>query len=124
MIGKRINSVIFRYYPTKAIPLTKWTPQANGWQNVVDGIRKTVQAMQKAKAEPPASEQAKRRLVTLLFQQANFLLMIRQFDQAIQAYSGVIESSPDYALAYNNRGIAYAMKKATMTKRLRTMIRQ
>ena len=99
-----------RVLPDKGKALNEWTPESKGWKNVVKGIRKTVEAMQKAKAEPPASEQAKRRLVTLLFQQANFLLMIGQFDQAIQAYSVVIELSPDDPAAYNNRGIVYDEK--------------
>ena len=100
----------FEVLPDKGKALDEWTSESKGWQNVVDGIRKTVQGMQKAKAEPPASEQEKRRLVTLLFEQANFLLMIGQFDQAIKAYSVVIESNPDDAEAYNNRGIAYSDK--------------
>ena len=61
----------------------------------------------------------------MLLQQANFLLMLGQFDQAIEAYSGVIESNPDDAEAYNNRGVAYLHKgKGCMTERLRTLIKQ
>ena len=101
----------FQVLPDNGKPINRWEPRSDGWQNVVAGIRKTVEAMQKAKAEPPPDEQEIRRnLPLLLFQQANFLYMLRQFDQAIQAYSGVIEASLDDAAAYNNRGGAYLGK--------------
>ena len=95
----------FEVLPNKGQAINKWTPESDGWQNVVVGIRRTVKEMQKAKTEPPPNEQKREKVVTLLFQQANFLQMIGQFDQAIKAYSGAIATSPDDAAAYNNRGI-------------------
>ena len=66
------------------------------------------------KAKPPADEQERKRgYASDLFQQANLLVVIRQFDQAIKAYSEIIEVIPDYADAYNNRGSAYAAEKAS-----------
>ena len=90
--------------PDKGKAINKWSPRADGWQNMVEGIRKTVQAIQKVEAEPPANEQEKEKIDALaLFQQANFLLMLRQFVQAIQAYSEVIERNPNLPEAYWNR---------------------
>ena len=101
----------FEVLPNKGKAINEWIPKSKGWQNVVAGIRKTVEAMQKAKTEPPPDEQEIRRtLPLLLFQQADFLVMLGQFDQAIQAYSEVIEASLDDAAAYNNRGGAYLGK--------------
>ena len=99
----------FEVLPNKGKAINEWTPESKGWQNVVNGIRETVKEMQKAKAEPPDDGQEKIiRLAVSLFQQANFLVMLGQFDQAIKAYSEIIEVIPDYADAYNNRGTAYA----------------
>ena len=95
--------------PDDGRAINKWIPESDGWQNVVDGIRRTVKAMQKTKTKPPANEQEKiTRLALSLFEQANFLYMLGQFDQAIQRYSEAITMNPDYADAYNNRGTAYA----------------
>ena len=101
----------FQVLPNKDKAINEWTPESKGWQNVVEGIRRTVKEMQKAKTEPAAYGQEKiTKLALSLFQHANFLQMVGQFDQAIKAYSEVIEVIPDYADAYNNRGNAYAYK--------------
>ena len=98
----------FEVLPDKGKPINKWSPRSDGWQNVIEGIEKTVQAIQKVEAEPPANEQKKRKFdALLLFQQANFLLLLGQFDQAIQAYSGIINRNPNFDGAHNNRGNAY-----------------
>ena len=98
----------FEVLPNKGQAINKWTPESDGWQNVVDGMRKTFDEMRKVKAEPSTDEQEKIiRLAVSLFEQANFLVMLGQFDQAIQAYSEVITSGLDDAAAYNNRGVAY-----------------
>ena len=101
----------FEVLPNKGKAINEWIPESKGWQNVVDGIRKNVKAMQRAKTEPAADEQEETtRLAVSLFQQANLLVMLRQFDQAIQRYSEAITINPDYADAYNNRGSAYLGK--------------
>ena len=87
----------FQALPDDGKPIKRWRPRGAGWQNVVKSIRKTVQVMQRAIAEP----------AELLFQQANFLLMIRQLGQAIEAYWILTMFNPDYADAYYNRGLAY-----------------
>ena len=36
----------FQALPDKGKPINKWQPESDGWQNVVDGIRKFVEEMQ------------------------------------------------------------------------------
>ena len=101
----------FQVLPDKGKAINKWSPRSDGWQNVVEGIRKTVQAIQKVEAEPPANRQEKEKIDALtLFQQANFLLMLGQFDQAIQLYSEIIDVNHNLPEAYNNRGNAYCKR--------------
>ena len=92
--------------PDKGKPINEWQPESSGWQNVVEGIRKVVGEMQAL-----TSENAKKEILPeWVFQQGNFLMMIRQIDKAIEAYSHVTELNPRYAEAYNNRGFAYIDK--------------
>ena len=82
--------------PAEGKPLNEWNPRSKGWQSVVEGLRKAIQTML-SQAE-------------LAFQQGNFLMTLRQIDKAIEAYSRAIELNPNYADAYNNRGIAYGQQ--------------
>ena len=101
----------FEVLPDKGKAINKWSPRADGWRNVVESIEKTVQAIQKVETEPPANEQEKGEIdALLLFQQANFLFSLGQFDQAIQLYSKIINRDPNFDGAYNNRGNAYKDK--------------
>ena len=79
--------------PTEVKPLNEWNPRSKGWQSVVDGLRKTIQTMQS-----PAKS---------ALQQGNFWMTLRQIDKAIVSYSSAIKLNPNYADAYNNRGVAY-----------------
>ena len=92
----------FQALPDKGKPINEWQPESKGWQNVVDGIRKVVDKMQ-------ASSQ-KEILLEWVFQQGNFLIMLRQIDKAIEAYSHAIKLNPNNAATYNNRGVAYHIK--------------
>ena len=85
----------FQALPAEGKPLNEWNPRSKGWQSVVAGIRETVHKIQS------------RTIAELAFKQGNFLLTIRQIDQAIVAYSRAIELNSRYIDAYNNRGIAY-----------------
>ena len=40
-------------------------------------------------------------------QKGNFLMMLKQIDDALKAYSRAIELSPNNTAAFNNRGVAY-----------------
>ena len=92
----------FEVLPHKGKPVNKWQPESDGWQNVVNGIRKVVDKMQTNVQEGTLPE--------WVFQQGNFLMMLGQIDLAIEAYSHAIELNPNNASTYNNRGIAYGEK--------------
>ena len=97
----------FQALPDKGNPINKWQPESEGWQNVVDGIRNTVDEMQTQAKSSSESVQIKR-LAGWVLQQGNFLLMLKEINMAIEAYSHAIDLNPDNAAAYNNRGTAYS----------------
>ena len=90
----------------KGESINESTHKSKAWQNVVDGIRKTVDKIQ---AQTSSSAQ-KEALPEWVFQQGNFLMTIDQIGRAIEAYSHVIELNLSHADAYNNRGAAYDEK--------------
>ena len=96
----------FEVLPHKGKPISKWEDPSEGWQNVVDGIRKAVDEMQ-AQAKSTSENVQNRRLAGWVLQQGNFLLMLKQINMAIEAYSHAIDLNPDNADAYINRGAAY-----------------
>lgn len=96
----------FQALPDKGNPINKWQPKSDGWQNVVEGIRKTINKLQSQM--DPSSEISKEKLRSeLVFQHGNILMMLEQLDMAIEAYSSAINLNPCNANAYNNRGVAY-----------------
>ena len=99
----------FEVLPDKGKPLTKWKDESEGWQNVVDGIRKAIDEMQ-TQAKSTSESVQNKRLTEWVFQQGNFLMMLKQTKIAIEAYSYVVELNPNNAVAYNNRGLAYYEK--------------
>ena len=82
--------------PDEGKPLNEWNPRSKGWQSVVDGLRKAIQTIL-SQAE-------------LALQQGNFLMTLRQMNEAIGRYSHAIKLDPNYAEAYSNRGLAYTHK--------------
>ena len=96
----------FEVLPDKGTPIEDWQPKSKGWQDVVDGISKAVNKI-RAQANISSEKAQKDQLAEWVFQQGNFLLMLKQFNKAIEAYSHAINLKPDFSEAYNNRGIAY-----------------
>ena len=99
----------FQAYPDRGVPITKWKDEREGWQNVVEGIRKVIDKM-KIHADPSSKISEKELHSELAFQHGNILVILGQLDMAIEAYSNAIGLNPHSANAYNNRGIAYAEK--------------
>ena len=97
----------FEVLPDKGEVINTWEPKSNGWQNVVEGIRKVVDKMP---TQTTGSAQ-KGTLPEWVFQQGNFLMMLGQIDKAIEAYSYAIGLNPDDVNTYNNRGMAYYSKE-------------
>ena len=100
----------FQSLPDKGQPINKWQPESDGWQNVVDGIRKAVEEMQ-AQADSLSGVSKEELLSDSVFHQGNFLLILGQIDRAIEAYSYAIELNPNNPAAYNNRGVSYDSKE-------------
>ena len=92
--------------PDQGKPINEWQPESKGWQNVVVGLRNVVDKI-RIQASDSAQEET---LSEWIFQQGNFLMMIGQIDKAIEAYSHVIQRSPNNVATYINRGIAYHRK--------------
>ena len=92
----------FEALPRKGKPVNKWQHEAEGWQNVVEGIRKIVR-----ETCPPTEEDQDESPARLMLETGNFFRMLRRSGDAIDVYSQAIKIEPDYAEAYNNRGIAY-----------------
>ena len=99
----------FQALPDKGNPINEWVPESKGWQNVVEGIRKFVDAMQSQMDSPPGTPEEELR-AALAFQQGNVLMMIGQVDMAIEHYSHAIGLNPNNVSTYNNRGAAYSDK--------------
>ena len=99
----------FQALPDRGLPITKWKDKSEGWQNVVDGIRKTIDKMQ-VQTDPSSGISEGELYAELAFQRGNVLTMLGQLDMAIDAYSHVIELNRCDADAYNNRGAAYQDK--------------
>ena len=96
----------FEVLPHKGKPVSKWEDQSEGWQNVVDGIWETVDAM-RVQADLSSESAQNNQLGEWVFQQGNFLFMLKQINMAIEAYSYAIDLNPNNAAAYNNQGIAH-----------------
>ena len=99
----------FQALPDRGNAINEWVPESKGWQNVVEGIRKFVDAMQSQMDSPPGAPEEELR-AALAFQQGNVLMMLGQIDKAIERYSHAIDLNPNYAEAYTNRGLAYQNK--------------
>ena len=100
--------MIFRHLPDKGKPITEWEHESRGWQNVVEGIRRTIIKLQSHKA---SSRKSREKLqAELAFQYGNVQTLLGQKDMAIEAYSNAIHLNPRDARAYNNRGVDYGEK--------------
>ena len=80
----------FEVLPHKGKPISKWEDASEGWQNVVDGIRKAVGEM-RSQVDPSSGRSEKDLRAEEAFQYGNFLMMIGQLDMAIEVYSQAID---------------------------------
>ena len=98
----------FQAFPEGVKPINEWDPESKGWQSVVDGIRKVVEGMQsQSRPSPTITPEEIKYLSDTTVQKGNFLMMLKQIDDGLKAYSRAIELSPNNTAAFNNRGVAY-----------------
>ena len=86
----------FEVLPHKGKPINEWEPASKGWQDVVTGIRKAVDAMQ-SQTDSSSSTSVEELRAEVAFQQGNVLMMLEQINGAIERYSYAIELDPDFA---------------------------
>ena len=96
----------FEVLPDKGLPITKWEDKSEGWQNVVDGIRSAISRIRSQTSASSGTSEKELR-AELAFQHGNVLMMLRQTEVAIKAYSQAIELNSHDANAYSNRSTAY-----------------
>ena len=78
----------FQAFPERGKPINEWQPESKGCQSVVDGIRKVIKGMQsQAKSSPRITPEEIETLAFLAFQRGNFVLMLKQIDEALKDYS-------------------------------------
>ena len=99
----------FEVLPNKGKPITKWDDESEGWQNVVDGIRKTVGKM-RPQAYPSSGRSEQEVRAGEVFQYGNVQMLLGQLDMAIKTYSDAIKLNPYEAEMYNSRGVAFSLK--------------
>ena len=97
----------FQALPDFGKPIPNWEPESDGWQNVVQGIRKVVDDMLTSVHPPPETKPEKpdREDTVERLQFANVLVMLGQFDKAVGVYSKIIQLDPNTD-AYTGRGVA------------------
>ena len=97
----------FQALPNTGKPIDAWQDENEGWQSTVAGIRKLILQMQTQAASPSDISQEEV-LAELEYERGTFLMRLEKIEEAIKAYSDVIELNPHYSAAYNNRGVIYA----------------
>ena len=91
----------FQVLPNKGKPISEWQPESRGWQNVLDGIRRVVDAVQ-VQIDPSSGMLQENIQAEQIFQSGHTLMMLGRIDEAIEAYSNTLKLNPHHAGAYAN----------------------
>ena len=97
----------FQVLPGEGKPINVWENENEGWQSTVAGIRKVIHQMQ-TQVTSSSNVSQEEFLAELEYKRGTFLMGLEKIEEAIKAYSDVIELNPHYSAAYNNRGVIYA----------------
>ena len=89
-----MSSVTFEVLPDKGKPINEWKQESKGWQNVVEGIRKSVNEIQARGNLSPETFEIYQR-AQKYFQHGNTILAEHTrkdaSEKAIEAYSQAID---------------------------------
>ena len=96
----------FQALPTGGCPINEWESKSKAWQDVVEGIRKTVEKTLSQMQPIPTKKIQEEPQDLVAFQMGNLFMMLGQMKSAIDIYSQAININPNYAHAYNNIGVA------------------
>ena len=91
----------FQVLPDKAKPISEWQPESKGWENVLDGIRRVVDAMQ-VQTDLSSGILQDNIQAEQMFQRGHTLMMLGRIDEAIEAYSDTLKLNPHHVGAYAN----------------------
>ena len=91
----------FQVLPDEGKPISEWQPESKGWENVLDGIRRVVDAMQ-VQTDPSSGILQENIQAEQMFQRGHTLMMLGRIDEAIEAYSDTLKLNPHHVGAYAN----------------------
>ena len=89
----------FEVLPHKGKPLTQWNDESEGWQNVVDGIRKTVEKI-RYQTDPSSETSEKELRAEVAFQRGNVQMLLGQLYIATKAHLDATKFTPHLSLIH------------------------
>ena len=100
----------FQVLPDRGKPIKEWQPESRGWQNVLDGIQKVIEAM-RIQTNPSSGILQENIQAEQMFQRGHTLMMLGRIDEAIGAYSDTLKLNPHHVGAYANSIFVNLLKK-------------
>lgn len=100
----------FEVLPDRGEPINEWQLESEGWQNVLEGIRRVVNKMQ-FQADPSSGILPENIRAEQMFQRGHTLMMLGRIDEAIETYSDTLKVNPLHAGAYANSIFVNLLKK-------------
>lgn len=100
----------FQVLPDKGKPISEWRTKREGWQNVLDGIRRVVNAMQ-IQTDSSSGIIQENIQAEQVFQRGHTLMMLGRIDEAIEAYLNTLKINPHHAGAYANNIFVNLLRK-------------
>ena len=100
----------FQVLPDEAKPINEWQPEDRGWENVLDGIRRVVDAMH-IQTDPSSGILQENIQAEQIFQSGHTLMMLGRIDEAIEAYLETLKLNPHHAGAYANSIFVNLLRK-------------
>ena len=100
----------FQVLPAKGKPISEWQPESSAWENVLDGIRQVVEAMQ-VQTDSLSGVLQENIQAEQMFQRGHTLMMLGRIDEAMKAYSDTLKLNPHHVGAYANNIFVNLLEK-------------